>query len=80
MREPIEFEVLFWEKEQNQLNNLGIRPDINEVSTRPMTFYNIDNIFPYYEDSEATERCCICCGGEEYIVDMSYKQVKQLLS
>lgn len=79
MREPIEFEVLFWEKEQNQLNGLGIRPDISDASTRPVTFYNIDCFHLYYE-SYGTEMCCIFCGGEEYIVDMSYKQVKQLLT
>lgn len=77
---PIEFEVLFWEREQNALNDLGIRPNIKEADTRPVTFYRIDAISPYYEDDDSTEMCCIYSGNEEYIVNKKYNTVKQLLA
>ena len=75
---PIEFQILFYEREQHELNRIGIRPPIQEANTRPITFYSIDHIFPYFEDDD-TEMTTIVSGGIEYIVDLTYEQVKNLI-
>lgn len=74
---PIEFECFFWSEEQSELNKIGIRPPIRECGKRPITFYSISHIKPYFEDDK--EFSCICSGHEEYIMDMSYQELKKKL-
>ena len=73
----IELQILWWDKPEVELNNLGIRPELNEKETRPFTFYSIDCIAPYNEDDK--EFCTIVSGGAEYIATESYKNIKNIL-
>lgn len=74
---PIELEILFFDKDEAQLDNIGIRPDINEIGTRSITFYNIDCIHPYYENDK--NMSCVVCSGQEFICDMDYGELKNIL-
>lgn len=74
---PIEFDILFWEQPRVELNNLGIRPELDETGIRKVTFYTINNIAPYSEDDK--EYCAIRSGGDEYIIADTYLNVKQIL-
>lgn len=70
----IEFDVLWWDDNQTQLNDLGVRPDIKDADRRKVTFYTIDSISPYFEgDYEYTT---IMCSGVEYILPHAYNFVK----
>lgn len=74
----IDFDIMFWDEPQVQLNNLGIRPDLLETDTRKVTFYIIDCIAPYIEDGK--DYCTIYSGGSEYIVNDTYENIKTILA
>lgn len=73
----IEFQILWMEKEASQLHDLGIELSEDQVTTRPITFYNIDAIEP---TEKYNKQCCvICSSGNEYITQMPYSEVKRIL-
>lgn len=74
----IEFDIMFWDDSQTQLNNIGIRPSMLETGTRRVTFYVIDCIAQYIEDGK--DFCTIYSGDSEYIVNDTYVNVKHILS
>jgi len=77
MIEPIEFNCLYWNDGQAQLNDLGVRPSIEDCEERPITFFQINHIKPYFEDEHSFTS--IHSGNEEYIVKLDYKTVKELI-
>jgi hypothetical protein len=74
---PLELHCLFNDTEQAKLEDLGIRPNILSADTRPITFYNIQNLSPYYEQNQ--NYSCIESGGQEYIIPKTYEEVKQII-
>jgi len=72
---PIEFNCLYWNDGQAQLNDLGVRPSIEDCEERPIIFFQINHIKPYFEDEHSFTS--IHSGNEEYIVKLDYKTVKE---
>lgn len=74
---PIEFDILWWDNDQSQLNDLGIHPEVSNADTRVVLFYSIDTISPYFEGGN--DYTAIRSGGDEYIVAKTYQEVKNLV-
>lgn len=79
----IELPIILKSEEEYTLSDLGI--DINsKLADNPigaMTFYSINGISPYYDDRDNDkEYCRVFSNGESFIVNLTYKQVRELLS
>lgn len=73
----IEFQIYWMEKEAHSLHELGIEVSEDQVTTRPITFYNIDMIQPTEQYDKPA--CIICSAGQEYISPLPYSEVKRIL-
>jgi hypothetical protein len=76
--EPITLFALWWEKEQSNLNDIGIRPSISDTIRKPVTFYVIDHCYPYTEDGQ--DLSTVYSSGIEYIIDMPIERLKEFIS
>lgn len=73
----IELPILWKEKEDCQLHDLGIETQQDYENTRMMTFYSIVAISPYEEDGrEMTE---IHTNGTGFITTIPYRKMKDLV-
>jgi hypothetical protein len=77
MTKPIELYCLYWDDSQTQLNDLGIRPNIEECELKPVTFYKIDHIKPYIEGKHSFTT--VVSSGEEYIAKVEYETLRNAL-
>jgi hypothetical protein len=75
---PLELHCLFNDTEQAKLEDLGIIPNILSADTRPITFYEIQTLSPYYEQNQ--DYSCIESGGQEYIISIEYIKLKQIIN
>jgi hypothetical protein len=77
MTKPIELYCLYWDDSQAQLNDLGIRPSIEQCELKPIMFFKIDHIKPYIENEHSFTT--VVSGGEEYIAKVEYEALKNSL-
>ena len=68
LKEPLTLPILFNPESTGQLKSLGIDVEnkLEGLERRPVTFYTIDHIHPYFNE-EGVEMTCIVSGGQEYI-------------
>ena len=77
---PIELEIFFVSEVAEQFLDLDIVGPVSINDTRPVTFYNIDCISPWYDQQDNNkEYCQVISGGLEFVCVNDYKTVKQLI-
>lgn len=73
----IELKVLFLNSEEAKLEDLGVHKfDYDESRKVVVTFYNIDNISPDFEDENYS---IITSGGIQYVSEIRYNDLKELI-
>jgi len=73
----IELEISWMEGSAMQLSDLGIDITEDMATTKKVTFYHIDCIFP--SDRFGKECTVICIGDQEYLTFKTYEEVKLLI-
>lgn len=68
---------IFRTKEQHEQAEMGMEIPLDECDLEERTFYNINFIAP---DSNGKQFCCIGSNGDEFTVNSSYEQVKELIN
>lgn len=74
----IELPALWHTDSTTQLSELGLDYDIGDLERRQITFYRIDAIAANYWD-EDHEFCNVFVGGEKFIIDKTYKELKEII-
>ena len=67
---------IFRTKEQIDQTEIGIEVPLSECDLEERTFYNIDYIAP---DSNGKQYCCVSSGGDDFTVNQSYQEVKEMI-
>lgn len=70
----IEIEVFHHTEETQTFKEIGVDYDMSNCGLRPVTFYRIDAISPYYENGK--EFSSIHTNNSEYITPLTYTQLK----
>jgi len=73
----LELPIFFENESTNELSKLGIDINLDDSDLRMCTFYNIDLITPYLDEGISYTHVHSC--GMEFICNLNYKQVKQLI-
>lgn len=69
----IELPILCHDQTSRSLEEIGIKYNLTECETKPMSFYHITCITPYVEgDFTGTH---IFCGNSMFVSPLSYEQV-----
>lgn len=68
---------IFRTKDQLENAEMGIEVPLSECDLEERTFYNINFIAP---DSNGNQYCCVASNGDEFTVNKSYQQVKDLIN
>lgn len=70
---------MWLDKETSELSKLldDYEEKENDTSLKPVTFYKIDAILP--SEKYGREVSCIILNGEEYLADLPYKALKDIL-
>lgn len=71
---PLELNCFHWDSGQSTLNELGIRPSIEESELKPVMLLNISNFSPYFEDEK--EYVAIESGEGCFIAPYKYSDIK----
>lgn len=75
---PIELPVFFHTDETASMIKLDIDCKISDNEIRPVTFYNIESISPYYDSLEdGMEYCKVYTASDYFIANITYKDLKQ---
>lgn len=76
---PLELNIMWLDKETSELSKLldNYEEKEKDTSLKPVTFYKIDAIFP--SEKYGREITCIILNGDEYLVDLPYKALKDIL-
>ncbi len=73
----LELKVLYINEEESKLEDLGVHKfEYDESRKITMTFYNIDNISPDFEDGNYS---VITSGGVQYVSEIKYQDLKELI-
>lgn len=73
----VELKVLYINDEEAKLEDLGVHKfDYDESRKVTMTFYNIDNISPDFEDENYS---VITSGSIQYVSEIKYEDLKKLI-
>lgn len=75
----LDIEILWHTEESRKLYDSGIDVDPDELERKTITFYNIDVISPYKWD-DTHMFCKITAGGETWIADYEYEDVRQMIA
>ena len=76
----IEIESFFLSEAAEQFINLDIKGPVSINDVRKMTCYNIDSIAPWLDEMDNDkEYCQILSGGLDYIANLDYESIKQLI-
>lgn len=68
---------IYKNKTQADAEDLGVDVPLSECVLEEHTFYNIDFIGPSFYHKQY---CSISSGGEHFVVNKSYEQVKELIN
>jgi len=73
----IELKVLYINSEEQKLEELGVHEfQYDESRKITMTFYRIDNISPDFENENYS---IITSGGVQYVSEIQYNELKELI-
>lgn len=78
----IELEVFFYTKDQQKIRDLGVEDEspIEDCELRKFTFYHIDGISPHKEKGSDDEYCTVYSGGDNFVCNISYEELKAKLA
>lgn len=74
----IELQIFFYTEDTHALEKVGIPTSLEANELRPMMFYNIDAIAPHIDGEK--EYCAVHTSGKEFICNLTFMEVKELIS
>ena len=76
LKTPLTLNIFWNTPEATQLLDLGIEISDERPETRECIFFTIDNISGYSFNWSNKVFGCICSGGDEYISELTYEELK----
>lgn len=78
IKNGIDIECVFLTEQEMELSKIGVETTLaDSTDFRPVTFYTIDALYPFYEDG--IEYTCLWSGGTSYVIKKKVNQVKELI-